>query len=686
LPILVILSTMQKVAFLLLLGLPLLEARIATDATPLGKVVKMLEEMAVKGQKEKDEEEVKYAAFATWCSGQTRVKSEEVASGLSEMEMQAATIQKADARVRSLTARVHELEEDVGRWNADKKSAADVRGKEKSDYTATAGDYSESIDALGEAIATLKKQTHDRAQADLIQTVSKVHSLRLVSLQTKQALSAFLQQVQPTELSVEAPEANAYEFQSGGVIDMLEKLKVEFFGKKSELDKEEMNANHAFEQIMQMLSDSVENAEHEVATKRKASAETAQLKAETQGSLKQTTSDKDEDVKYKKELVSLCAQKKSDFESRQELRGGEIEALKKAVEIMSSEGVTGTGEKHLPTLLQYHNERKTSLAQLRSSDYNPLQAQISSFLAGRAKSIDSRLLALVSQRVAADPFTKVKKMIKDLISKLMEEATGETEHKGWCDTELVTNKQTRDAKSEEIAKLSADSEDLTAQIAQLSQDLEDLHAGVQELDAAMAEATTERTESKAANAATVKESKEAQAGVTSAIAVLKAYYAKSAQGTALTQTSAKQPAADAPETFDGAFKGQLGEGGSVVDFLEVILSDFARLEAETASSEATEADQYKNYMQESKMDKALKENEIGHKENSKTDKESDLHATQNELKSTQEQLDKAMNYYEKLKPTCVDSGITYEERVKRRGEEIQSLQEALKILAGTDIA
>ena len=37
-------------------------------------------------------------------------------------------------------------------------------------------------------------------------------------------------------------------------------------------------------------------------------------------------------------------------------------------------------------------------------------------------------------------------------------------------------------------------------------------------------------------------------------------------------------------------------------------------------------------------------------------------------------LDKAVEYYEKLKPTCVDSGITYEERVKRREEETRSIQ------------
>jgi hypothetical protein len=670
----------------LLLGLPLLEA---AEVTPLGKVVKMLEEMAAKGQAEKNEEEVKFAAFSTWCDTQNKAKTEEIASAEAAIEMQGATIQKAAARIRSLTDRVQELDEDVSRWNADKKSASTVRAAEKADYTATANDYSESLEALTEAISVLKKQSRDRAQADLLQTVAKVQSLHRVPIEAKKALAAFLQQGQLAELAYEAPEANAYESQSGGVIEMLEKLKVEFTSKKMDLDREEIQAQQAFEQIMQMLSDSIENAEHEISKKTKGRADTQQLKAETEGDLKQTTADKDEDVKYKKDMVALCTMKKADFASRQQLRAGEIEALQKAVEIMQSQAVTGTGEKHLPTLLQYQRSKKTAFAQLRHSQTNPLQERISVFLAGRSKTIGSQLLAMVSQRVATDPFTKVKKMIKDLISKLMAEGTGETEHKGWCDTELATNKQTRDARSEDISQQTAEIENLNAEIAQLTQDIEDLNAGVAELDAAMADATKERADAKASNAATVQESKDAQSGVTSAIAVLKDYYAKSAEATALAQThvAAKRgPADDAPETFDAPYKGQLGEGGSVVDFLEVILSDFARLESETASAEATEADQYKTYMNESSMDKALKENMIGHKSNTKTDKESELHATERELKSTQEQLDKASTYYEKLKPTCVDSGITYEERVKRREEEIQSLQEALKILAGTDIA
>merc|ERR1719482_2030599 len=274
----------------------------------------------------------------------------------------------------------------------------------------------------------------------------------------------------------------------------------------------------------------------------------------------------------------------------------------------------------------------------------------------------------------ANPFGKVKKMIKDLIVKLMEEATSETE--------LTTNKQTRDKKTSEVNELESLIEDLTATIAQLTQSIADLTAAVKELDAAMAKQTKERSDSKAANTQTIKEAKAAQVAVEEAMAVLKDFYAKSAEATAFAQQS---PGEDAPETFEKPYQGLLPEGGSVVDFLEVILSDFARLESETTSAEAEEADTYKTFMNESEVDKAQKENEIKLKSGTKTDKESALQQAQEDLKVTQEQLDKALEYYDKLKPTCVDSGITYEERVKKREEEIVSLQEALKILSGMDL-
>ena len=68
-------------------------------------------------------------------------------------------------------------------------------------------------------------------------------------------------------------------------------------------------------------------------------------------------------------------------------------------------------------------------------------------------------------------------MIKDLIVKLMEEATEESEHKGWCDTEMGTNKQTREDKADAVSTLTAESEELDAKISKLGDEIAELFAG-----------------------------------------------------------------------------------------------------------------------------------------------------------------------------------------------------------------
>merc|ERR1719267_489240 len=140
-----------------------------------------------------------------------------------------------------------------------------------------------------------------------------------------------------------------------------------------------------------------------------------------------------------------------------------------------------------------------ALAQLRASQMSPAQEKVISFLNEQAHKTGSRLLSELALSAQANPFGKVKKMIKDLISKLVQEATEEAEHKGWCDTELTTNKQTRDKKTEEVNILKSEIEDLTATIAQLTQDLADLTSALEELASAMAEATAERGTAKAKN-------------------------------------------------------------------------------------------------------------------------------------------------------------------------------------------
>merc|ERR1719506_3045586 len=261
----------------------------------------------------------------------------------------------------------------------------------------------------------------------------------------------------------------------------------------------------------------------------------------------------------------------------------------------------------------------------------------------------------------------------------MEEANEEAEHKGWCDTELSTNEQTRKEKTDAVETLHADIDQLEASLAKLSEDITDLTKAVAELDAAMAKATQLRTDEKRKNAETVQDAEEAQAAVAQALTVLKEFYAKAAEATALVQEGAE------PEIFDSEYKGMQSENGGVVGMLEVIESDFARLESETKASEATSQKEYDGFMSDSKVDKSAKSTDIEHKTAKKQDEEQALTEKKNDLEGTQKELDAALAYFDKLKPTCVDADVSYEERVARRKEEIESLQEALKILNGEDI-
>merc|ERR550514_1535868 len=93
--------------------------------------------------------------------------------------------------------------------------------------------------------------------------------------------------------------------------------------------------------------------------------------------------------------------------------------------------------------------------------------------------------------------------------------------------------------------------------------------------------------------------------------------------------------------------------------IEVIQSDFARLEAETTAAEAEGQKEFDTFMSDSAVDKAQKSSDIEHmgakKQNDEqvlTEKKADLDGEQKEL----------------------DAGESFEDRVARRKAEIESFK------------
>merc|ERR1712232_557987 len=246
----------------------------------------------------------------------------------------------------------------------DHDAANKVRAIEKGDYDALHKDYSESVDALERAVSVLKKQAYDRKQASFVQ-VSALRELSLIPEDAKTAITEFLAQDPAEGLDVSAPEAAAYEFQSHGVIEMLEKLHDKFIDERTALEKQETNSRHAHDMLQQDLKAQIDQATQDSSEKSENKAKTLQAKADAEGDLTDTTATRDQDKKYLTELTSTCEMKASDFESRQSLRSEEIEAIEKAIEILSGDSVSGAAEKHLPQMLQTNKKLGSSLAQLR---------------------------------------------------------------------------------------------------------------------------------------------------------------------------------------------------------------------------------------------------------------------------------------------------------------------------------
>merc|ERR550514_1715127 len=102
----------------------------------------------------------------------------------------------------------------------------------------------------------------------------------------------------------------------------------------------------------------------------------------------------------------------------------------------------------------------------------------------------------------------------------------------------------------------------------------------------------------------VKDAKAAQEAVASALKVLKDFYEKAGEATSLVQTKKK---AKQPEVFDDEpYQGMGGSAGGVVGMVEVIQSDFERLQAETEASEKQSQKEHDEFMNDSSMNKSSK--------------------------------------------------------------------------------
>merc|ERR1719321_1070906 len=450
----------------------------------------------------------------------------------------------------------------------DLKAAKEIRDKEAADFAATEKELSETIDILERAIAIIEREMAKHPSMLQLQSAGNVvDALRVLvsgegmSSADATRLTALVQsssQEDDSDADVGAPDPAYYKSHSGDIVATLEGLLEKARAELDAARKQETADLHNFELMQQGLEDEIKYGEKELAEAKTALAAAQEAKAAAEGDLAVTAKALAGDIKALADLHQDCMTKAEEFEAETKSRGEELKALAMAKKVIQEATGGEGGAEDLTysldqvSLLQVASQRLASGADL--ANFEALR-----FVRDLARKQHSTLLAQLAQRMSAavrygarsgeDPFAKVKGLIKDMIERLQADAEADANQKAFCDKELAETNTKKDEKTDEIAKLNAAIDRMSARSAQLKEGLE---------------------------------------GVKLALKILREYYAKE----------------------DKAHAAAEGAGGGIISMLEVIESDFSKGLAELISAEETAQAKYDKVTKENEVTRTTMEQDV----------------------------------------------------------------------------
>jgi len=679
--------------------LSLLLAVTATQAqrvTPVEKVITLLSNLVTEVQVEGKTEATNYDEYACFCKSTTDEKSDSITAGRDAIDTLSAAIAEDTATKAEKTKELGERKTKHEELQTELAATETRLAKEKAEYEAEAADLSKAIASLEGAIDSLEntKPVLLEVRKSVQVAVALADGMNMITEQKRKALTAFLQ------TSVD-PSDPTYKYHSQGIIDMLNQLNTEFSNEKMQLDSDWETAKKTLDDTIADLSKMI--AANDAAMKqltKDIDALAAKI-ATDRGTLVETEGVLKDDQLYLKDLTAQCEERANDWDQRSAMRRDELAALSGALEILTKKVKSADEEANARALLQAqarkvsvapHSEGvafvqeaatiKKEKALLKGTSKLSTQAlhmRVVEVLKKEGNRLGSPVLSTLAMKVAADPFKKIKGLIQELIERLLAESQAEATKKGFCDTELGKANSDRDFRMKDAKDLNLELEALEIKKADLEAEIELLTDEIETLDKNLKEATREREASHDDNIATISTAKDGLKAVTEGIQILKVFYKNAAKAGSFMQYSPVDEDTSGPG-FEGNYAGKQDAAKGILGMLEVIKTDFERTIRTTEASEKKSHEEFTEFDRTSKAD-------ISGKTTKKTLDEEDLETTDNtitekmsSMQTAVDLLDSALLRLEELKPTCIDTGMSYAERVEKREAEMRALKNALCIL------
>merc|ERR1719238_2548815 len=493
-------------------------------------------------------------------------------------------------------------------------------------YMDNKGDLESTIDAVGQAITALEaskpaflQQGWQKAPA-----VQKALGLLAAFSQDNKVVAKLMKasEEQPGDPNADEFENRkgreaTYTFKGGDVIEMLKTLKLQFEDQLKELNSAEASAASAHKLADAAKEDEIEAAGRAKDTKTEVKGAKGSDLSTAESTLSEATSARDSDKTVLEETKTLCSERKEEYEKRTKTRADEIEAMGKAIEILSKVTGVRTPESKGITLIQIAKKVNDPKAQI----VNLLRKAGSTKQTAALAKLADKIAALGKQTPGSGTFDQIKNMIQKMIFHLAAEQKDEDDHKNWCDKELETTAMMKKDKEKKKEALQASIDVLTQEIEDLKVKIKENMDAVATMQNEIEVETAERQEEKAENMATIKDAQDAQTAVTEAIAVLEEFYkgtgAMEKEAWELNQMKAsvrrvRAPPGETelpepnPELFESPYKGSEG-GTGVVGMLKEISENFALMETNAKADETEQSDEYEKWMTDTKISISEKE-------------------------------------------------------------------------------
>jgi DNA repair exonuclease SbcCD ATPase subunit len=654
----------------------------AAKNRPVSKVITLLKDMLKQLEKEAEEDEEIYDKMACWCETNDKEKTKAIKDAEARISSLEVKIEEDTAMSARLNAEIKNTEQEVAKNQEALDKATAIREKELAEFNSEEKELLQSISALKSAVTVLSKHhggallqvshTHLISVATTLQHEMESHAKQLMGVLTpsqRKVASAFIQA--PEDYFDSSPTfKQSYAPQSGEIFGILNQMKETFEKDLTEAQKEEMANQKAFEDLKKAKEAEIAAGQAQLDSKTQELANTDERLAQSKEDIEDTKETLAADEQFLMVLKEKCSMTDQEWEERQKTRAAEMEAVSKALAILS-------GDDAHDTFTRTFNP--ASFVQKESVTHSERRAQVSKLLSAVAAKTHNPKLATLAVQARLDAFTRVKKAIDDMIAQLTEEKAAEIKHKDFCTDEFNENQLQTEKKEREKEELLAQIETMETTIKELAAAIETLKAEVAEMQVQLKRAGEDREKENKVFQTVVADQRETQKLLKAALGVLQDFYGKS-KAAALVQQK-QEPAGPAPPPGFEEYKKSAASGG-VVSMLQQIISDAKNMEAETVRSEEDAQKAYEDFVKETNSSIEAKGKDIINKSENKAKTEAELVETKESKEAVLLELEQLSNYNAQLHQSCDFVLKNFDLRQTARDEEIEALRQAKAILSG----